>query len=172
MSFHYRPAAFMHLNERPVIVPEHCDFETVAPGNIRVTGTWMMHPSRPTSQPCLVLTDARKPFVPGRVVPIIIPLSEAWRWMEDVGSIEDSMRTVRDWIALGWLPGSPSNNADLILAYDAVQCRLRDLIAMTPMPEAPAVKYGVRDAQTVAELTITDRATGAVVQEIEVTAHV
>lgn len=172
---HYRPPAFLKLDERPVLVPDHKEFETIAPGNIRVTGTWMMHPTKAISQPCLVLTDARKPFVPGRVVPVIIPLKEAYRWMRefhDPGELDDCFDRINGWLTLGFLPGAPGNAHDVHAVFDAIQCRLRDLVFMRPMPEAPAIKYGVHTPETIGELTVTDASTGDVVQEIEVTANV
>lgn len=164
-------ATQLNISERPVLDMEHIKFQTVAPGNIRVTGTWMMHPTKKISQPCLVLTDNRKPLVPGKVMPIIIPLGEAWRWMEKVGNFEDAMWTIHGWITMGYLPGSASNEQDLWHVFDAIQCRLRDLVYMEPMPAAPAMKHSVSPT-TIGEIVITNADTGAVVQEVEVKANV
>lgn len=164
----------LNINERPVIDHEVFKFQTVAMGNIRVVGTWMMHPTRSKSQPCLVLSDARRPFVPGKCVPVIIPLSEAYRWMREhqtEAEFDDCMMRCHEWIKLGWLPGNPTNDLDLWHVFDAIQCRLRDLVFMEPMPAAPAMKHKVIP-DTIGELIVTNADTGAVVQEIEVKANV
>lgn len=169
-----KPTATFNISERPVLDLELIKFQTVAPGNIRVIGTWMMHPTKPRSQPCLVLTDARRPLAPGKVVPIIIPLSEAYRWMREhqtEAEFDECMTTIHEWIKLGWLPGTATNDLDLFHVFSAIECRLRDLVFMEPMPAAPAIKHAI-EPTTIGEMVITNADTGAVVQEIEVKANV
>ena len=171
---HPKAESTFNISERPVLDLEHVKFQTVAPGSIRVTGTWMMHPTRKVSQPCLVLTDARRPLKPGMVIPIIIPLSEAYRWMRELQSeadFDDCMTRCHQWMKLGYLPGSAHNELDLFHVFSAIECRLRDLVAMEPMPAAPAIKHSVVPT-TIGEMVITNADTGAVVQEIEVKANV
>ena len=163
------------LDARPVLDMAMAAFETIAPGNIRVTGTWFMDPETRTSQPCLVLTDARRPLTRNkasrRAIPCIITLDVAWKWTVEMGDPTHVWATISDWLREGVLPGSPTNNHDKWAVFNAVQCRLRDMMMMKPMPAAPAIKYGT-PPEVVGEVVITDQRTGAVLQEVELTKHV
>ncbi len=162
--------ARMSLDARPVVDLAMRHFETVS-GNIRVTGTWFMDPETRRSQPCLVLTDATKPLRTDRVVPCIVTLDQAWRWTVEMGEPQHVWPIIARWIREGVLPGQPTNKQDMWAVFDAIQCRLTDMMMMPPMPAAPAAKYGT-PPETVGELVITDRNTGAVLQEVELTKHV
>lgn len=153
------------LNERPVIDLDHRHFEATM-GNILVIGTWYMDPETGDSDPCLVLIDATRRK--GRVIPCIVPLDGAWRWTVEIGDPAHVWRTISGWIAEGALPGSPSNDRDLWAVFDAVQSRLRDMMAMPPMPVEPAIKYQSAPG-TVGRIVVTG-GNGSALNEVEVRA--
>lgn len=164
MSYHH----VLNLNARPVIDLAMSAFETTHKG-IRVTGTWFMDPETNRSQPCLALTDTRRPVRSS--VPCIITLDTAWRWTVEMGEPEHVWPLIRSWIAEGILPGTPTNDPDLWTVFDAVQCRLRDMMTMPPMPMIPALKYRTPPEQ-VGELVIREKNSGKVLKELGITANV
>jgi hypothetical protein len=138
---------------------DYTHFESQFHG-IRVMGSWLFEGRE--SQPCMVLTDAAKKLRQGRIIPCVIPLSEAWRWAfhGDVGDPAHCGRVVVEWIGCGALPGSIWNHKDRMNVMDAVNRRLPDLLAMPPMPSI--------QQRSVGEFTIIERDTGRVVQAKEV----
>lgn len=157
------------LAERPVLDLSLAYFEATHCG-IRIIGTWVMDPETRQSQPCIVLLDARRPVRPGKVIPCIIPLDQAWRWTRELGDPEHVANTVADWMACGAMPGQPFNKRDVFAVFDAVQSRLRDLLKMPPLPVKAAIKHGA--APAIGDLVITERESGKVIHEVEVTGHV
>ena len=160
----------INVNERPVLDMEHYDFQHTV-GNITLTGTWYIDPDTNRSQPCLVLTDATKRLAAYKVVPYITPLNKAWEWTMEFGDPEVIWPKIRELVKEGILPGNPHNDRDLWMIFGAIQTRLRDMMAMPPMPAAPAAKYKA-PPETFGELVITDADTGAVLQEAEITINV
>ena len=160
------PTRLLSLDEKPVLDLRYRAFDHLC-GAIRVIGSWYMDPETRSSQPCLVLIDATKPFRAGRVIPCIIPLSDMWKWTQEMGDGAHIARNIYDWLHSGALPGHQDNKSDAFRVMDAVQSRLRDLVTMPPMPPEAAIKHS---AVPVGEVEIIDRQTGKTVQEIEVVA--
>lgn len=159
------------LNRKPVIDLELRHFETKVNG-ILVIGTWFMDEETRRSQPALVLIDATRRLKRGRVVPCVIALDQAWRWTVEMGEPEHVWPLIRRWIREGALPGNHLNNRDLWAVFDAVQSRLRDLIAMPPMPAAGAIKHGTAPENHVGVVTIRNESSGEVLHQAEVTGNV
>lgn len=135
-------------------------FEAVHKG-ILVIGTWLRTGTRDW-EPCLVLVQAHRPIRRGRTVPVVIKLSDAWRWAMhgEVGDPAHCVKSIIEWLHYGFLPGNPASKADLIIVMEAINSRLPDLIAMPPRP--------VGDLETVAEMTVKNRETGEIIEEREV----
>lgn len=157
------------LAERPVIDLSQVAFEHTCRG-ILILGTWFMDPETRQSQPCLALLDARRKVRRGYTIPCIIPLDQAWIWTREIGDHAHVARTIAEWVSIGALPGSVTNQNDFHAVLDAIQSRLRDLLTMPPLPVSAAIKHGA--APAVGDLVITERTSGKVVHEAEVTGHV
>lgn len=129
---------------------------------ILVIGSWFRDESGSSWEPCMVLLHAYRPIRPGRTVPVIIKLRDAWRWAMhgDVGDPAHCVKSIVEWLHYGYLPGNPASKADHIAVMEAIDSRLRDLITMPPRP--------VGDKETVADMVIKNRMTGEVVEEREV----
>lgn len=135
-------------------------FEAVHKG-ILVIGTWLRTGTRDW-EPCMVLVHAHRPIRRGRTVPVVIKLSDAWRWAMhgEVGDPAHCVGAIIQWLHHGYLPGNPASKADLLIVMEAINSRLPDLIAMPPRP--------VGDLETVAEMTVKNRETGEIIEEREV----
>lgn len=148
----------IHTLERPAIDLRHRHFEGKKHG-ILFVGTWLNDKNR--SQPCLVLLHGSRPIAAGRTMPCIIAMDQAWRWAahNSVGDPEHCGRLVHDWLAKGYLPGSPMSARDKLAVLDVVNERLPDLIAMPPRPRG--------DTAAIGEMVAIDRETGRILMERE-----
>lgn len=111
---------------------------------IRVIGTWFRE-GRNRSEPCMVLLDPNAKRRTGRrPVPVVIKLSESWRWAVhgEVGDPAHCVAQICDWLAMGILPGNPANKRDYMAVLDAINQRLPDLIAMPPAPFEKGQVFG------------------------------
>lgn len=155
--------------DRPAIDLSKRHFEGERNGIVYI-GTWLNDTDHPTrSEPCLVLLHAARPVKAGRTVPIIIPLSECWRWAAhgDVGDPEHCADQIAAWLRAGYLPGDPSSLRDMLGVMDLINSRLPDLISMPPKPAGD-----MRNAAAIGEIRAIDRETGRVITEQEVKIHV
>jgi len=130
---------------------------------IRVIGTWHVDDSqRGKSQPCLVLLDAMRPLQPGRTVPIVILMNDAWKFAvsddRELGDRQHATYSITEWIMENLLP----NNVLGIL--DAINDSLRDLYNMPPKPREGAYAIG--------DLVMKDSETGETIKEVEITNRV
>lgn len=91
-------------------------------------------------------------------------------WTIELGVPEHVVRIIDEWLSSGALPGQPFNKHDRWAVFDAVQSRLRDLLTMPPLPVTVAFKHGA--APAVGDLIITERESGKVIHQAEVTGHV
>lgn len=155
----------IHLDEKPVLDLSKVHFQHQQ-GSILVLGSWYMDRETRRSQPCLVLLDAKKKVARKRVIPCVIPLSDMWRWTLEMGDPVHVATNIHDWLTCGALPGSAANKRDVWNVMDAVQSRLRDLWAMPPLPFELAVR---NSAVPVGTIDVTERNTGKIVDQIEVT---
>jgi hypothetical protein len=126
-------------------------------------GTWLTHADdRGRTEPCLVLLDAHRPIAAGRTTPIVIPMSEAWRYAvsddPQVGDKAHAARSILEWLDAGLLPGTG------VQVLDVINDNLRDLYAMPPKPQFGSYAIG--------DLIIKDRETGRTVKEAEIENHV
>lgn len=153
------------LDEKPVLDLRYTAFEHMH-GSILVIGSWYMDPESRQSQPAMVLLDAARASRKKRPVPCIIPLSEMWKWTLEMGDPKHVGAQIYDWLKSGALPGNPNNKRDCWNVMNAVQSRLRDIVAMPPLPVKAVIKHG---AIPVGTMTVTERDTGKTVDEIEVT---
>jgi hypothetical protein len=133
---------------------------------IRVIGTWYYDVQTRDHEPCLVLLDASRPVRRGRVIPVVVPLREAWRWAlhDGVGDPIHCARSADEWMAAGLLPGEPGNRRDRLRILNAIDSRLRDLLLMPPRPAG-----GLKSLATV---SILDPDTGRVLHEEDYKADV
>ena len=143
---------------RPALDLSKREFERVHRG-ILCFGTWYTdNDNRGKSEPCLVLLDPSKSLLPGpdRAIPVIIPLSEAWRYaVSDDKSVGDPRHAgimINEWLGGGILPGNPHNPRDHIAILSAINDCLRDLIHMPPKPKGEKFVIG--------DVIMTDRNTG------------
>lgn len=108
-----------------------------------VIGTWYQdEDTRWRWKPCLVIMPAEK--WGRRVTPVIIPLTEAWKWAMHgaVGDPEHCLMKAAAWFDEGILPGQPLNKRDHMRLYDAINENLTDLIAMPPRPKGDTAAIG------------------------------
>lgn len=159
----------VNLDRRPVLDLRLREFEHIHRGII-VIGSWFMDEETRRSQPCMVLMDAN-PARGRKPVPCIIALDQMWLWTREVGDPEHVAEQIGRWISSGAMPGSPSNRKDVQRVFDAVQSRLRDIVAMPPMPISGAIKHEVSPS-TVGEIVMRDTRSGEVLNQVEVTANV
>ena len=129
-------------------------------------GTWLTHDDdRGRTEPCLVLLHGSRPIAAGRTIPIVIPMSEAWRYAcAENKSIGDPLHAglrINEWLGEGLLPGDPFQPRAHFEVLDAINDCLRDLFAMPPKP--------ITESYAIGDITIMDRHTGKVVAEQEVT---
>lgn len=136
-------------------------FETTANG-MHVIGTWYRHDRR-KFEPCLVLLHASRPIKAGRTVPIVILLSDAWRWAfhGNVGDPAHCVGQIIKWLHAELLPGNPANKPDHLKVMEAINSRLTDLIAMPPRPKGEAV--------VIADAIITDQNSGKTIEQEVIT---
>lgn len=149
---------------RPALNLTMRHFERTKHGIVCI-GTWLTRDDdRGRTEPCLVLLHGSRPIAAGRTVPVVIPLSEGWRYAvaEDrsVGDPEHAGIRINEWLAEGLLPGNVHNPKDHIRVLDAINDCLRDLIHMPPKPKTESYAIG--------DITITDRLTGKTMHEGEV----
>lgn len=107
-----------------------------------IIGTWYQtEETRWRWQPCMVILPALKW---GKLTPIIIPQTEAWRWAMhgDVGDPEHCLERAAEWFLKGYLPGEPMNKRDHMRLYDAINESLPDLIALPPRPKGDTYAIG------------------------------
>lgn len=157
----------MSRKRAPSLTPPALDlnkvhFEGIING-ILVLGSWVRRKGAGVKyEPCLVLLHPMRPIAAGRTVPIIIPLSEAWRWAlhGDVGDPAHCVASVCDWFVDGLLPGNPAVKADYMRVVDAINQRLPDLIAMPPRPKG--------DTAAIGEAFKLDAKTGRIIEEREI----
>jgi hypothetical protein len=125
---------------------------------IVVVGSWIRTDDSPIPEPCMVLLDPTRPVARGRTIPVVIPLSEAWRWAAhgDVGDPEHCGRQAFDWLANGYLPGNPHSPRDRMRVLDTINHYLPDLLSMPPAPKAEAPRRGA----SFGEVTIRNTKTG------------
>lgn len=157
------------LSERPVLDLRHAAFEHVH-GQFLLIGTWYMDRETRDSQPCLVVLNAVRKVQRKKTIPCVVLLEDLWRWAFGERGLGDPAwveQTISDWMRSGALPGSPNNRKDVFAILNAVHSRLRDVVFMPPLPPKAAIENG---AVPVGDLTITERTTGQIVQEIEVVA--
>jgi hypothetical protein len=123
---------------------------------IIVIGTWLRDGRK--FQPCLVLLHPMRPVAAGRTIPIVIPLSEAWRWAVhgEVGDPLHCVLTMNEWFRDGLLDGQIGNRKDHMRVLDAVNQRLPDLIAMPPRPKG--------EQAVAADVTLINKQTGEIIQ--------
>lgn len=129
---------------------------------IHVIGTW--HSTKPRRwKPCMVLLHAGRPISARHQTPIIIPLTEAWRWAMhgEVGDPGHCVAQCMKWMAAGFLPGNFQNKRDYMRIIDAINRRLPDLIAMPPRPVSG-------DQVAIGEVTAIDKDTGKILIEQEI----
>lgn len=162
-------SGLISLDRTPALDLSEIAFEHVTNG-IRIIGTWLMDEETKQAQPCLVLLHAFRPIKPGRTIPCIIALDQAWRWTREIGDYEHVGRQIGKWLNSGALPGHPSNRRDVFAVIDAVQSRLHDLFKMPPLPAKAAIRHRV--APAVGEIEIIERDTGKTIHHAEVQAHV
>lgn len=145
--------------ERPAIDLRYQHFKSEKHG-ITIIGTWLNDGN--DSQPCMVLLHSGRDVRPGKTVPCIIALDQAWRWAfhGEVGDPAHCARLVATWIGTGALPGSVWNQKDRMQVADAVNSRLPDLLAMPPRPRIGTLIIG--------EASITEKDSGKVIDQREV----
>lgn len=151
---------FLRSIQRPALnLAVHKFWEVI--NGMHVIGTWVCEGPR-RWQPCLVLLDANRPISARHQTPIIIPLSEAWRWAMhgEVGDPAHCVAQCMKWIAAGFLPGDPLNKRDYMRIVDAINRRLPDLIAMPPRPPTERIAIG--------EVAAIDKDTGKILTEQEI----
>ena len=97
-------------------------------------------------------------------MPIVIPLSEFWRYARAAdNSLGDPIHAglrINEWLGEGLLPGNPHNPKDHFKVLDAINECLRDLVHMPPKPRTESYAIG--------DITITDRLTGKAIAEREI----
>jgi hypothetical protein len=136
---------------------------------MHIVGSWWLpRESRKRFTPCLALLPTNRPIRAGRSKPVVIFLADAWKWAmhSDVGDPEHCVERCKEWTAEGLLPGDPHNKASHMRIVDAINSRLPDLIAMPPMPPMMGQSF------TLGEVTITDKNTGAIIREGEISRNV
>lgn len=131
----------IHTIAKPALNLAETHFQQVLNG-ILVVGTW--YRSGRSFEPCLVLLHPLRPIAAGRTVPIVIKLSDAWRWAihGEVGDPLHCVQAMNEWFDEGLLPGQAWNKKDHMRVLDAVNQRLPDLIAMPPRPKGERVLAG------------------------------
>lgn len=145
--------------ERPALDLSKLHFKSERNG-ILILGTWLFTDQR--WRPCMVLLHANRPIQRGRTIPVVIPLSEAWRWAMhgEVGDPAHCVAQIIEWTHHGYLPGNPASKKDHMRIMDAIDSRLPDLIAMPPRPKGETVAIG--------EATMINAKTGEVIDQREV----
>lgn len=135
---------------------------------MHVIGTWLWQEAERKYEPALVLLHAGRPLTIRTQVPVIIPLSRAWAWAShgDVGDPAHVVREIMVALAAGYLPGNATSKADYLRVLDAVNEHLPDLIAMPPRPAEASRK------RVIGDVTATDRNTGMIIREGEVSRDV
>ena len=120
---------------------------------IVVIGTWYRHEDDGHQEPCLALLHGGRPIKRDETVPVIIPLSSAWKWAmhKDVGNPEHCGAMARQWLRDNLLPGSHRHTGGSHI-LDAINDNLPDLIAMPPAP--------MGEIQSIGTIIITDSQTG------------
>lgn len=131
---------------RPALDLNQVHFQRIKNG-IRVMGTWLFKGNK--HAPCLVLTPAGSMPLAGVVVPVVIPLSEAWRYAvtrepggDTIGDPTHVCIAINEWLGSGILPGNPHNPRDHFAVLDAINDNIRDLYAMPPRRPTRAVIVG------------------------------
>ena len=143
---------------RPALNLVYQHFQRTKHGIVCI-GTWLTHDDdRGRTEPCLVLLSAYRPIAAGRTTPIVIPMSEAWRYAvsddPEVGDKAHAAASILSWIEADLLPATG------VQILDVINDNLRDLYAMPPKPHIG--RYAIGD------LIIKDRASGETVKEAEI----
>ncbi|GGE24206.1 hypothetical protein SAMN05421774_10869 [Gemmobacter megaterium] len=125
---------------------------------IVVVGSWIRTDASPLPEPCMVLLHPLRPIARGRTVPVVIPLSEAWRWAAhgDVGDPEHCGARTFQWLADGLLPGNAHSPRDRLRVLDTINHYLPDLLSMPPAPALDRRRSG----PSFGEIKITNTVTG------------
>lgn len=129
----------------PVLRLDQAHFERVK-HQFRITGTWHKV-GRKSWEPCLAITPRIR--WPGRrIVPVIIPLSSAWKWAMhgEIGDPGHVFAKTAEWFVTGILPGAAGNKRDHMQLLNAINESLPDLITMPPRPRG--------ETATIAEVMI------------------
>ena len=155
----------LDLSPRPILDLNYIAFETRV-HDIRVIGTWYRDPEENRVEPALVLLHAGRPISRGQTIPCVIPLSRSWLWTREFGDARHCARIVYGWLKNGALPGEAADKASHFRVLDAVQARLRDLIAMPPAPDSFKVRH---NAIAVGEMDLIDQQSGKILAQNEVT---
>jgi hypothetical protein len=135
---------------------------------MHIVGTWVWQEADRKYEPAIVLLHAGRPLSFRSQVPVVIPLSRAWVWAAhgDVGDPAHVVKEIMTALAAGYLPGDPTSKADYLRILDAVNTHLPDLISMPPRPADAARR------RVIADVTATDRRTGQILKEGEVSRDV
>ncbi|MGK9200475.1 hypothetical protein [Sinorhizobium meliloti] len=120
---------------------------------VTAIGTWIRIEDR--FRPCMVLIPADREY-DDRLTPCVVTLDRAWIWSEDVGDPAQAAATAFQFAhALGFNAfDGPSVRRLAMFIAD----HLGDLLSIPP--------YDHSDAQTVAEITMTDPTTGKVTEAV------
>ncbi len=115
---------------------------TYTRGDVMVWLTWLRRADR--HEPCMVLTPRAILTSHERIIPCIVPLSQAWKWSEEVGDQDHAAVTAAIFCAnLGFNPYNPKNVFKLM---GIVRDYLGDLISTPPRPtDLPRVTAAVME---------------------------
>lgn len=129
--------------DRPTLKLDQRHFTRIKNG-FEVIGTWYQtEDTRWRWKECLVvLPEIRRKGK--RLVPVIIPLTEAWKWAMhgEVGDPGHVFEKTVEWFNEGILPGVAGNKRDHMRLLDAINNCLTELIAMPPRPKGDTAAIG------------------------------
>ncbi|WP_126975581.1 hypothetical protein [Frigidibacter oleivorans] len=130
--------------------------------NIILIGSWW-RTGRASYEPCLVLLHPGRPIARGRTTPVVILMSDLWRFaMPEDRSVGDPVYAglrINEWLGAGLLPGSAHHARDHVAILDAINDGIRDVFHMPPDP--PEI-FG--KSLPIGEVTMTDRASGRTIE--------
>lgn len=148
---------------RPALDLRHRAFTRTHHGIVCI-GTWLTAERGGRTQPCLVLLHPLRPISAGRTIPIVIAMDALWQYAQaedkSVGDPVAAAIQITDWLACGDLPGDVHNPRDHFRILDAINECIRDVYAMPPKPDFGSYAIG--------DVVITDRTTGKVIAEQEI----
>jgi hypothetical protein len=129
-------------------------------GDILVWLTWLRRADR--QEACMVLTPSNIMVTHEKVIPCVVPLSQAWKWTEEVGDEDHAMITGAIFCAnLGFNPYNPKNVFKIV---GIIREYLGDLISTPPrptdVPRAVAAVMEISNGSTgkTKEIEVTDDA--------------